>query len=93
MQSRKHLICVHAPAAGTSSPPRFRCVDLPADPSRSRWREDRAEEEPRGRTDGELERRKEEEIWETGAGGGHTLEREEISIWNPFSERRNIDKC
>lgn len=33
----------------------------------------------------------EEEIWETGVG--HTLEREEISIWNPFSERRNIDKC
>ena len=28
----------------------------------------------------------------TGAGGGHTLEREEISIWNPFSERRDIDK-
>lgn len=29
----------------------------------------------------------------TGAGGGHTLEREEISIRNPLSERRNIDKC
>ena len=39
------------------------------------------------------EEEEEEEIWETGAGGGHTLEREEISIWNPFSERRSIDKC
>lgn len=26
-----------------------------------------------------------------GAEGRHTLEREEISIWNPFSKRRNID--
>lgn len=27
-----------------------------------------------------------------GIGDGHTREREEISIWNPFSKSRNIDK-
>lgn len=27
-----------------------------------------------------------------GIGDGHTCEREEISIWNPFSKSRNIDK-
>lgn len=48
------------PAAGTSNPRRCRCAALPADLLRSRWREDREEEEETcGRTDGKLQRRKE----------------------------------
>lgn len=29
----------------------------------------------------------------TGEEGGHAVEREEISTWNPLSEMRSIDKC
>ncbi len=61
MSSRKHHVPfgVHFPAAGTSNPRRCRGADLPADLLRSRWREDREEEETCGWTDGKLERKKE----------------------------------